>query len=197
MNSARLAMKALLALILSSAQMAYAETTLPQVSSSDSAPVKPLTKPCVAAEHRQFEFWIGDWEVTTPDGKPADTNLIESIFGGCVLHENWRGRGGSSGQSFNVYDAKRKVWHQTWVDGQGGLLILEGSCAKSTMTLSDKGMPGKTDVNVINEISWTTLADGAMHQLWRTTANGGKSWSVAFDGKYVRSSRMQPTSTAN
>ena len=27
--------------------------------------------PCSAPEYHQFDFWLGDWEVTTPDGKPA------------------------------------------------------------------------------------------------------------------------------
>jgi hypothetical protein len=24
---------------------------------------------CAVPEHRQFDFWLGTWEVTTPDGK--------------------------------------------------------------------------------------------------------------------------------
>ncbi|MEQ1517085.1 MAG: hypothetical protein ABL931_11420, partial [Usitatibacteraceae bacterium] len=100
---------------------------------------------------------------------------------------------GFVGQSFNVYDAKRKVWHQSWVDGQGGLLMLEGRFANGTMTLSDAGMPGKPDANAINEIAWTLLPDASVRQLWRTSMDGGKTWAVAFDGKYVRSARTQPS----
>jgi hypothetical protein len=31
--------------------------------------------------------------------------------------------GGYSGESLNEYDAARKVWHQTWVDSSGTLLL--------------------------------------------------------------------------
>lgn len=188
------------AALLVNAQFACAQTpppasvpSLPSPLSAPAVPASPPTKPCIANEHRQFDFWIGDWDVTTPDGKAAGTNLIKPILGGCALHENWSGRGGFVGQSFNGYDAKRKVWHQTWVDGQGGWLVLEGRFENGSMILSDKDVIGKADPNATNEIAWTALAEGAVRQLWRTSADGGKTWIVAFDGKYRRSARDQPT----
>ena len=152
----------------------------------------PAAKPCTAAENRQFDFWIGDWDVTTADGKPAGANLIRPILNGCVLHESWKGRGGFIGESFNTLDARRKVWHQTWVDGAGGTLLLDGKFNSGSMILSDQDAPGKADRNAINEITWTPNADGSVRQHWRTSADGGKTWVTAFDGRYVRSSRPQP-----
>jgi hypothetical protein len=171
----------------------------PPVPPAPVAPVSPAPPPvpCTAAESRQFDFWIGDWDVTTPDGKPAGTNLIRPILNGCVLHESWKGRGGFTGESFNVYDARRKAWHQAWVDGTGGLLLLDGAFENGSMTLSDRAMnqnaPGKTDTNAINEITWTPNADGSVRQHWRTSADGGKTWKTSFDGTYVKSSRIQPS----
>jgi hypothetical protein len=49
----------------------------------------PQPAPCAAPEYREFDFWIGDWVVTRPDGKPAGTNRIERIAGGCGLQETW------------------------------------------------------------------------------------------------------------
>ena len=178
----------LLIFIFLSAHLAYAQTP----SSSAPAAQTPKPAPCVASEYRQFDFWIGDWDVTVLNGKAAGTNLIKPILGGCVLHENWNGNGGFVGQSFNGYDATRKIWRQTWVDGQGGSLILEGNFENGRMTLSDKDTSVKSGASVVNEIAWTMLADGAVRQLWRTSADGGKTWVVAFDGKYVRSARPQP-----
>src|SRR5262245_5700216 len=31
----------------------------------------PAQSPCAAADHHQFDFWIGDWEVTAPNGTIA------------------------------------------------------------------------------------------------------------------------------
>ena len=47
--------------------------------------------PPLPPEARQFDFWAGDWDVTSPDGQPAGTNRIEAIAGGAGLLENWTG----------------------------------------------------------------------------------------------------------
>ena len=78
-------------LLLSSAlgyQFAYAQIISPPLlpNSTSALTTSPPAKPCTAAENRQFDFWIGDWDVTTPNGKAAGTNRINPILGGCVLH---------------------------------------------------------------------------------------------------------------
>ncbi len=159
------------------------------------APAPPTAPavPCSKPEHRQFDFWIGDWDVFNPKGDTAGTNLIKPMLGGCVLHENWAGKGNFSGQSFNAYDARRGRWHQTWMDMSGGVLMLDGAFENGVMTLTDRDLAGKKDPNVVNEISWTPNPDGSVRQHWRTSKDGGKTWTTAFDGKYVRSSRPQPS----
>ncbi len=137
---------------------------------------------CTAPEHRQFDFWVGEWHVTTPDGKHAGDSRIEKVLGGCALHESWQGATGGRGFSYNAYDRDRKVWHQTWVDRQGNLLLLEGGLKDGSMVLS--GAQGKT----LNRISWTPNTDGTVRQLWETSTDQGKTWQSAFDGLYRRKS---------
>jgi hypothetical protein len=150
----------------------------------------PRPDPCAQAETRQFDFWIGDWDVFTPDGKQAGANRIAPIYG-CVLHEYWK-TPRMEGQSFNRYDKERDVWHQTWVDSQGGFLQIEGRMQDGSMVMSDATVPGRKPDAAVNEIRWSRNADGTVRQLWRVTKDGGKTWTTAFDGKYVRSSREQP-----
>ena len=175
----------------SSAQTASSATAAPTAANVNAQSPKPRPPACRTEAHRQFDFWIGDWDVTTPDGKPAGTNLIKPILGGCVLHESWKATGGYIGESHNIYDATRKVWHQTWVDVGGNLLVLEGTFERGVMTLSDGGLTGK-DATLINEIAWTPNADGSVSQRWRVSNDGGKTWKMSFDGKYVRAPRPQP-----
>ncbi|MDH3459056.1 MAG: hypothetical protein OER90_19620, partial [Gemmatimonadota bacterium] len=47
--------------------------------------------PCSAPEYRQFDFWLGTWNVETKDGKTAGTNHITQILNGCALREEWTG----------------------------------------------------------------------------------------------------------
>ena len=82
------------------------------------------TAPCSTPAHREFDFWLGEWEVRAPDGKLAGINRIEREYDGCVLHERYTTERGYRGESLNVYDAARGVWHQTWVDNTGVLLLL-------------------------------------------------------------------------
>ena len=144
-------------------------------------------KSCQAVEHRQFDFWVGHWEVFVPSGKKAGENRIEVIADGCALLEQWTGAGGFTGKSLNIYDATDRRWHQTWVDNSGTLLKLTGGFAERSMVMSTTGPsptdPGKT---VQQRITWTTSADGSVRQLWESSADGGSTWTVLFDGRCVR-----------
>jgi hypothetical protein len=149
----------------------------------------PTPKPCTAAEHRQFDFWLGQWEVTAQGGV-AGTNRIESIQGGCVLLESWTGSGGSTGTSFNMYFPSDRKWHQTWVDNQGGRLDLAGGSKDGKMVLEGQ-MPSQKDPakTVLHQITWEPLPDGTVRQIWRASRDGGQKWATLFDGTYSKSKK--------
>ena len=139
---------------------------------------------CDAAAHREFDFWLGEWQVRTPDGKLAGTNRITREYDGCVLHERYDTQRGYSGESLNTYDAGRQVWHQTWVDTSGTLLVLEGGLRAGAMVL--EGQTRGDDGRVTrHRITWTPKPDGSVRQLWESTDTKGE-WSIAFDGAYTR-----------
>ena len=147
----------------------------------------PPAPACEAAEYRQFDFWIGDWDVSTPDGRPAGRNTITRIAGGCALHENWAGRGGFTGQSLNAWNKPSQRWQQTWLDSSGGRLDLAGSWRDGAMLLEgsepDAKAPGASQRH---RIRWTPQADGSVRQHWQTSDDAGRTWTTAFDGRYVR-----------
>jgi hypothetical protein len=146
----------------------------------------PTSKPCASPEHRRFDFWIGEWRVVSPDGRPAGTNRIEKILGGCALQENWTGEGGMNGRSLNSYDARTGRWQQTWVDDRGDVLLLEGGWRDGKMILEGT-RPGKGRQTVLNRISWVRRDRDRVRQLWEVSVDGGKRWKVVFDGAYLRS----------
>ncbi|HEY3644055.1 MAG TPA: hypothetical protein VGM16_01845 [Gammaproteobacteria bacterium] len=113
----------------------------------------PAPVPCSTPEYRQFDFWLGDWDVSVA-GKTGGHNHITSEYGGCVLQEHWTGSGGSVGSSFNIYDPVRKVWHQTWVDNGGTLLEIEGGMKDGSMVMTGEQLQpdGK---KLLNRITWT------------------------------------------
>jgi len=139
---------------------------------------------CSSPEHRQFDFWIGDWQVRKPDGGFAGINRITREYGGCVIHERYATGKGYSGESLNVYDAARKLWHQTWVDDSGLLLTLEGHWNGKSMVLEGLA-PTPTGAMARQRITLTPAADGNVRQLWEAADDEG-AWSVVFDGRYTR-----------
>jgi hypothetical protein len=153
----------------------------------DGAPVT-LPSRCQAAEYRQFDFWLGEWSVTS-DGQPAGSNTIVAIQGGCVLEENWRGAGpgGITGTSLNIYDRERGAWHQTWVDAGGNLLQLDGGLVDGSMVLEGERPAPTGKGSVRHRIAWTPNEDGTVSQSWQASQDGGLNWTVIFDGLYTRS----------
>lgn len=141
--------------------------------------------PCSTPQHRMFDFWLGEWEVTQ-GGQLAGTNTITRTLNGCVVHENYRtATGGYAGQSFNIYDASRDRWHQTWVDNGGLLLELDGAFVDGKMILEGTTLDS-AGAEQLNRISWSVVDDGNVRQLWQQSADAGQTWSVLFDGLYTK-----------
>ena len=153
--------------------------TLVNLVSAQSGP------PPLPVESRQFDFWVGEWDVTTPDGKAVGASKVELIAGGAGLLENWTGYPvptGATGKSLNAYNASRKQWQQFWVGG--GVLELSGGLVGSDMVMS-----GEHDVrgrHLMERITWTPNADGTVRQFWQQSTDDGKTWQTAFDGRYRR-----------
>ena len=151
------------------------------------APAARPAQPCVAPEHRQFDFWIGEWDVHEPSGKRVGENRITRIHNGCALLEEWRGNGGVTGSSLNTFDRDRQTWHQTWVDSTGGLLTLEGGLAEGAMLLRGESVEsGPPRKRTLQRIRWQPQPDGRVRQLWEASSDEGKTWTIAFDGWYTR-----------
>jgi hypothetical protein len=134
---------------------------------------------------RDFDFWVGKWEVFGPEGRRVGTNSVTLLFDGGALAEHWRGAGGVEGRSLNAYDAPADRWHQTWVDSTGGLLLLEGGLIDGAMVLAGTA-PAEAGVAPERQrITWTVEGDG-VRQHWEASADGGTTWRTAFDGRYRR-----------
>jgi hypothetical protein len=92
--------------------------------------------PCTAADYRQFDFWIGDWDITQSilqgDGSrlelPAHTS-VSSTLDGCALIEHWQGEvrffwenmpkvEPMTGLSVRAYDPKAGKWFIHWMDSR-------------------------------------------------------------------------------
>lgn len=136
---------------------------------------------CSLPQHRQFDFWIGEWDVIDQDnpGKSVARARVSRILDGCVLLERYEGANGHVGESFTIYDGTRDIWHQTWVTDQGGLLVIEGRFGGDKMVLggADRTKDGK---DRLVRGTWSPI-EGGVHEVAVRSTDGGKTWDPWFD----------------
>jgi hypothetical protein len=139
----------------------------------------PKPSSCSAPEYRQFDFWLGDWDAfESGNPRPAARVRVTGLLDGCVVHEDYQDANGKKGQSFSMYDASRKVWHQSWVTNRGELLVIEGSYRSGEMILTGAEVAGETKTLVRG--TWTPLKDG-VREVGVTSIDDGKTWQAWFD----------------
>lgn len=159
------------------------------VSTAASAQQNTLACACCSEKFRQFDFWVGDWETFVGAKKDTltGTNHIVLMENKCVIQENWKSaRGAYTGTSYNFYNPQTDKWHQTWVDNQGGSLLLSGNLEDGKMVLWSDPMKTRNGQTYRNRITWTPNPDGSVRQHWEVTYDDGKSWTTLFDGLYRR-----------
>ena len=147
-------------------------------------------KPCSKPEFRQFDFWIGEWEVFGKNGKKAGDSRISVILDSCVILEEWTSANAQqgliySGNSFNSFNAATKQWQQTWTDNTGNtteFLRGEGSNGK-VVYYADKvtGPGGKT---FLRRLTFTKLSDDKVRQLGERSDDEGNTWTTEYDLEY-------------
>lgn len=145
---------------------------------------------CDAPEFRQFDFWLGEWEVVGVPGAPnagqiLGHNRIEAASAGCALSEHWRGASGFDGRSLNAWDASAQRWRQFWIGGDGVVLQLAGGLQDGAMVMRGE-LPGAKGGIQQQRISWTPQPDGGVIQRWETSDDAGTNWNISFLGLYRR-----------
>ncbi|MGB7926177.1 MAG: tetratricopeptide repeat protein [Pyrinomonadaceae bacterium] len=143
--------------------------------------------PCAASpEHRQFDFWIGDWDVQNPQGQPAGTSSVQLILGGCVVFENWTSAGGAyTGKSFNQYNSTLKKWQQFWADDKGGVMEFRGEYQGTELRYTGESVDPKGN-KIMHRMTFFNLSPGRVRQWWEQSTDNGKTWTTSFDGLYIK-----------
>lgn len=142
-------------------------------------------RPCIySTEARQFDFWVGDWEVFLPNGQKAGTNSVQLFSNGCGLLENWTSSIGGDGKSINFYDAGTQKWYQSWIGSGGGALRYAGNFREGAMRFE-----GETTANgkkTLQKLTFTKIDENTVRQLFEASNDDGKTWLITYDLKYVR-----------
>lgn len=142
--------------------------------SAQSAP-----RPCDGPTYRQFDFWIGDWDVFERGAstKAADVR-IASVLDGCALQEDYTDPTGLHGTSISSYDAAAGQWQQTWVTNRGQLVVIHG--VREGNALVFNGFRHDGPKQVMLRARWQPEGTN-VRQTAEVSADGGATWQQWFD----------------
>lgn len=146
-----------------------------------------LTKPGLHEPHyREFDFWVGDWTVTS-SGQSVGDSKIERLADGCIIMENYYQNDGYSGKSINFFDPVLKQWRQTWADSAGHMAEFAGEYHDNALWYMGhwhryNGTKGVTRMTFFN------LDADHVRQLGEETKDDGQTWNTTFDFLYTRKS---------
>jgi tetratricopeptide (TPR) repeat protein len=142
---------------------------------------------------RQFDFWVGDWDVLNKQGQRAGTSHVERSMDGCVIIENWHGTLGDSGMSLNTYNPGQKQWQQFWVSNSGAVTTFDqGELQGGAMRFLGTENLRQNDPRRVR-LTFFPLPNGSVRQLGEGTSDGGKTWNVRYDLQYVAVSKAAAT----
>lgn len=146
--------------------------------------------PCSSPESSQFDFWLGDWDLTYSDTIHA-TNHIEKIMGGCTVQENFNDpHGNYIGKSWSVYNKNYKIWEQTWVDNKGGYTSVSGGMQGDSMVLKTEEKTVPLNISptgkIINRMVYHNITKNAFDWDWESSTDNSKTWKINWHIHYAR-----------
>ncbi len=147
-------------------------------------------KPCAYNPlNRQFDFWVGEWQVVSADGgTAAGDSKIELILGDCVIQENWTSAGniGYEGKSYNIYNPDLHRWEQFWNDNAGGMIHFYGELKDGVMNYWTDTVPQKDGTKLKRHLQFIPSGSDQVRQFSQGSTDEGKTWHVEYDFIYKR-----------
>lgn len=144
---------------------------------------------CSVPESSQLDFWVGEWKATWVDQNgvtQTGKNVIKRILGGCTVEENFSTSDGSFiGRSYSVYNSRKGIWEQTWVDNSGSYLALKGGMDGDRMILSLEGMT-KDGNKVIQRMVFYDIKEDSFTWDWENSTDGGNTYTLQWRINYTR-----------
>lgn len=148
--------------------------------------------PCSDPIFRDFDFWIGKWEVYGKNGKQAGTSKISLILDSCVILEEWTSSSipntlTYTGKSFNTYNTATKQWQQTWVDNTGNTTeFLRGEGTKGQIVFHADRVSDPKGKIFLRRLTFTKINDSKVRQFGERSDDQGMTWTSEYDLEYRR-----------
>lgn len=140
---------------------------------------------CEDPAARQFDFWVGEWNLTWGDDGQGH-NVIRPIMGGCVIEENFSApSGGYFGKSVSAYAVQQGIWKQTWVDNNGSYLDFTGGMEGNQMILRRQFTNAEGQA-VMQRMRFYDIEKDHFDWSWERSLDEGQTWEPVWQIHYER-----------
>jgi len=160
-------------------------------SSGTGATTLRAPTPCAdVAERHRFDFWIGEWEVTTKGGTRVGSSVVQSVSGGCALLENWTNAQGGQGKSLNAFNPAAGQWQQYWIGQDGNPVeFRESTWAGGSIVFRAHAPAAGTTPATEQRLTFSPIDSATVRQLGEQSTDGGTTWKTTYDFYYQRKKR--------
>jgi len=177
-------------IVLTAAAAFAASSAYAQSEDTSGSAANPRPAPCSSELFRQFDFWVGEWEVFGPGGNKAGDNIISIEENGCLLLERWTSASGGTGQSYNYVDLATNKWRQIWVSPGGTIDYSGGLNDDGAMHLEGEiAYPNGNKADFMG--TWTLNEDGTVTQHFKQYNAQTEKWADWFVGTYKKKSEQE------
>jgi len=157
-------------------------------------PVPPIDRAftsmdCAAPEAKQFDFWVGIWNVAVRSANGIEVTGTQTITKqGCHVLEHFDaplgGRAGYIGESVSQWVPSLGKWQQRYADNDGFAATYTGSFVGGAMILYQSTDDGT--VRNTSRLVWKDIEPD--RHLWHNeiTSDAGKTWTPNIVIRYER-----------
>jgi hypothetical protein len=142
-------------------------------------------KACAGGEHRQFDFWLGNWAVSN-NGASVGKSKVDLALDQCLIVENWEGARNHSGENIVGYSPEDRRWYGMFADNEGRIHVFtEGKVAAGVAEFqgTSRGPNGEA---VLNRMKIARSGADKVEETWEKSSDNGANWNVVYRGEYSR-----------
>jgi hypothetical protein len=89
------------------------------------------------------------------------------------------------GKSFSVYNPRKNLWQQTWVDNYGSYLVFTGGYEEDKMTLV-REVVNPEGKKIMQRMIFYNIDENSFDWNWEKSTDEGKSWELSWKIHYTR-----------
>lgn len=163
---------------------------------------------CPEPEARQFDFWIGEWDVENQNSAPGSagwsttgsaTNRVYAVVGGCAIVEHWRGyafpaAGHIVGFSVRAWDPGARQWEIVllWPMGSPPRFGTSAGRFEDGRGVFRNRFATPAGDAVVSRLDFYDITDTAFVWSNGVSRDEGETWTSSWIMEFTRRSRLAP-----